>query len=140
MPVFHTPNLVEFDLEGDSIMDRGTYLQDGSSEVPNGLWPLQIYGVNLTRLTPQAHFNLITPYPTNPNLTLTSLNTAVQIANLVMYRGRVRTDGQRQLQYPLRFLKQVAQWALIAHHGASIMFGDTIIYDAQRQITLNLKQ
>ena len=36
--------------------------------------------------------------------------------------------------------KQVAQWATIAHHGASIMFGDTIIYDVQRQITLNLKQ
>ena len=36
--------------------------------------------------------------------------------------------------------KQVAQWATIAHHGASIMFGDTIIYDAQRQITLKLKQ
>ena len=26
------------------------------------------------------------------------------------------------------------------HHGAIIMFGDTIIYDAQKQITLNLKQ
>ena len=51
MPVFHTPNLVEFDLGGDSIMDRGTYVQEGCSEVPNGLWPLQIYGVNLTRLT-----------------------------------------------------------------------------------------
>ena len=36
--------------------------------------------------------------------------------------------------------KQVAQWAKIAHHGASIMLGDTIIYNAQRQITLNLKQ
>ena len=36
--------------------------------------------------------------------------------------------------------QQVAQWTTIAHHGASIMFGDTIIYDAQRQITLNLKQ
>ena len=36
--------------------------------------------------------------------------------------------------------KKVAQWATIAHHAASIMFGDTIIYDAQRQITLNLKQ
>ena len=36
--------------------------------------------------------------------------------------------------------KQVAQWATIAHHRASIMFGDTIIYDAQRQVTLNLKQ
>ena len=37
-------------------------------------------------------------------------------------------------------IKQVAQWATIAHNGASIMFGDIIIYDAQRQITLNLKQ
>ena len=36
--------------------------------------------------------------------------------------------------------KQVAQWATIAHNEASIMFGDTIIYDAQRQVTLNLKQ
>ena len=71
MRVFHTPNLVEFDLGGDSIIDRGTYIQDGHSEVPNGPWPLQIYGVNLTRLTPEAHFNPITPYCTNPNLTLT---------------------------------------------------------------------
>ena len=37
-------------------------------------------------------------------------------------------------------LKQVAQWATIAHLGASIMFGEAIIYDAQRQVTLNLKQ
>ena len=37
-------------------------------------------------------------------------------------------------------MKQVAQWAMIAHHGASIMFEDTIIYDAQREITLNFKQ
>ena len=36
--------------------------------------------------------------------------------------------------------KQEAQWAVIAHHGASIMFGDTIIYYAQRQVILNLKQ
>ena len=35
--------------------------------------------------------------------------------------------------------KQVAQWAIIAHLGARIMFGDTKIYDAQRQVTLNLK-
>ena len=28
----------------------------------------------------------------------------------------------------------------IAHLGAMLMFGDTIIYDAQRQVTLNLKQ
>ena len=39
-----------------------------------------------------------------------------------------------------RFFKQVAQCAMIAHLVASIMFGDTIIYDAQRQVTLNLKQ
>ena len=35
------------------------------------------------------------------------------------------------------FTRQVAQWATIAHHGARIMFGDTIIYNAQRQITLS---
>ena len=44
-------------------------LTDGRSEVPNGPWPLQIYGINLTRLTPQAHFNPITPSYPNPNLT-----------------------------------------------------------------------
>ena len=38
------------------------------------------------------------------------------------------------------FSEQVAQWATIPHLGASIMFGDTMIYDAQRQVTLNLKQ
>ena len=37
-------------------------------------------------------------------------------------------------------IKQVAQWATIAHLRASIMFGDTIIDDVQRQVTLNLKQ
>ena len=36
--------------------------------------------------------------------------------------------------------KQVAQWATVAHLGASIMFGDTIMDDAQRQVTMNLKQ
>ena len=36
--------------------------------------------------------------------------------------------------------KQVAQWATIAHLGASIMFGDILTYDAQMQVTLNLKQ
>ena len=70
-----------------------TYLLDRHSEVSNGLWPLQIVGVNLVRLTPQAHFNPITPYCTNPNLT--SLNTAVQIANLIMYRGHVRLSAHR---------------------------------------------
>ena len=28
------------------------------------------------------------------------------------------------------FFQQLAQWATIAHHGASIIFGDTIINDA----------
>ena len=64
------------------------------SEVHNGPWPLQIYGVNLTRLTTQADFNPITPYCTNPDLTLTSLNMAVPIANLIMYPGHVRSDGR----------------------------------------------
>ena len=36
--------------------------------------------------------------------------------------------------------KQVAHWATIAHLGAGIMFGDTIIDDVQRQVTLTLKQ
>ena len=40
----------------------------------------------------------------------------------------------------IKINKQVAQWATIAHLGASIMFGNTIIYDTQWQITLNLKQ
>ena len=40
----------------------------------------------------------------------------------------------------VHYTKQVAQWATIAHLGASIIFGDTIIHDAQRQVTLNLKQ
>ena len=36
--------------------------------------------------------------------------------------------------------RQVAKWAMIALLGASIMFGDTITYDAQMQVTLNLNQ
>ena len=39
-----------------------------------------------------------------------------------------------------KFHKQVAKWATIAHLGASIMFVDSLIYYAQRQVTLNLKQ
>ena len=39
----------------------------------------------------------------------------------------------------LKVIEQVAQLPMIAHLRASIMFGDTIIYDAQRQETLNLK-
>ena len=47
---------------------------------------------------------------------------------------------KRNNNKPETVMKQVAQWATIAHHGASIMFGDSIIYEAQRQVTLNLKQ
>ena len=36
--------------------------------------------------------------------------------------------------------KQVAQRATILHLKANIIFRDTIFYNAQRQITLNLKQ
>ena len=36
--------------------------------------------------------------------------------------------------------KQVAQRAIIARLGASIMFGKNMIYYTQRQVTLNLKQ
>ena len=37
------------------------------------------------------------------------------------------------------FVKQITQWATIAHCGASITFGDTIIYNAHRQVTLNFE-
>ena len=67
------------------------HLKEGHSEVSDGPWPLQIYGVNLARWTPQAHFNPITPCCTSPNLTLTTLNIAVQIMNLIKHRGHVRT-------------------------------------------------
>ena len=53
----------------------------------------------LVRLTPQAHFNPITPCCTNPNLTW--LNTAVQIANLIMYHRHVRKDGRRLDSHPI---------------------------------------
>ena len=50
------------------------------------------------------------------------------------------SNGIPVKEFSKQILKQVAQWATIAHMGASIMFGDTIIDDAQRQVTLNLKQ
>ena len=37
-------------------------------------------------------------------------------------------------------LRQFAQWGMIAHLRASVMFGDTIFYNAQKQVALNLKQ
>ena len=40
----------------------------------------------------------------------------------------------------ISFYKQVAQGATFANQGANIMFGDTIVDDTQRQVTLNLKQ
>ena len=45
-----------------------------------------------TRLTPQAGLTLYHYTVLNPNLILTSLNTAVQIANLIMCRGHVQSD------------------------------------------------
>ena len=47
-----------------------------------------------------------------------------------------RKRDERKSHYKI----QVAHWATIAHLGASIMFEDTIMYDAQRQVALNLKQ
>ena len=56
------------------------------------------------------------------------------------YKASLRTfQAELNLLWPID-LEQVAQWATIAHLGASIMFGDTLIYDDQRQVTLNLKQ
>ena len=47
--------------------------------------------------------------------------------------------SRRLFQIKLLF-KQVAQWATIAQLEVSIMFGDTLKYDTQRKVTLNLKQ
>ena len=41
-------------------------------------------------------------------------------------------NKKKKLLCTLNYLKQVAQWATIAHLRASIMYGDYIIYDAQR--------
>ena len=38
------------------------------------------------------------------------------------------------------YIKQVTQWATIAHFGDSIMFEKTIIHDSQWRLTMNLKQ
>ena len=40
------------------------------------------------------------------------------------------------IEYHFAEIQQVAQWATIAHLGASIMFGKSIIYDAQWQVAL----
>ena len=56
------------------------------------------------------------------------------------YKASLKTfQAELNLLWPID-LEQVAQWATIAHLGASIMFGDTLIYDDQRQVTLNFKQ
>ena len=64
--------------------------------------------------------------------------------NAIQMKFRWRTDdGPFLVVLPLppnQLKNQVAQWATISHLGASIMFGDTIKYDAQRQVTLNLKE
>ena len=56
------------------------------------------------------------------------------------YKASLRTfQAELNLLWPID-LEQEAQWTTIAYLGASIMFGDTLIYDAQRQVSLNLKQ
>ena len=40
------------------------------------------------------------------------------------------------IEFHFAEIQQVAQWATIAHLGASIMFGKSIIYDAQWQVAL----
>ena len=53
---------------------------------------------------------------------------AMMLDNFLQGFLPVKTKKQpAQLKRPVRILKQVAQWATIAHLGASIMFGDTII-------------
>ena len=54
------------------------------------------------------------------------------IFQVLLDSGTVPSDWKKAQVCPL--FKQVAQWATIAHLRASI------IYDAQRQVTLNLKQ
>ena len=50
--------------------------------------------------------------------------------------AHIENDAFLKAQIRSRHIKQIAQWATIAHLGASIMFGKTIIYDAQWQVTL----
>ena len=65
-----------------------------------------------------------------------ALSTLCKLSHFKM-TGSSCTDTVRKR---VTSFQQVAHWATIAHLGASIMFGDVIIYDAQRQVTLNLKQ
>ena len=76
--------------------------------------------------------------------TVTGMNNTCQLKSISVWGFMRRSiggggGGDRGEDTPENH-KQVAKWATIAHLGASIMFGDTIIYDAQRQETLNLKQ
>ena len=58
------------------------------------------------------------------------------VGNLVL-RRRLFTKWAALSEWKSqRLSKQVAQWATIAHLGASIVFGKTIIYDAQWQVAL----
>ena len=70
--------------------------------------------------------------PSSP-LALLGLRTLI----IVSISSSVQFISEKELSVSF---KQVAQWATIAHLGASIMFGDTIMDDAQRQVTMNLKQ
>ena len=61
---------------------------------------------------------------------------------LTYYLNRITPKNHRQCLTIAKAAKKRekgAQWAMIAHLGASKKLGDTIIYDAQRQVILNLK-
>ena len=77
----------------------------------------------------------------------TLLETRIQqlFDGLIFVEKEIGVHVQRMLEmsrclYTFGNFKQVAQWATIAHLGDTIMFGDIIIYDAQRQVTLHFKQ
>ena len=78
----------------------------------------------------------------------TEIHLNLKLWPLDMYNELSKTENKGFMQelavlksdHTFGKLTQVAQQAMVAHLGASIMFRDTIIYDAQRQVTLNLKQ
>ena len=73
------------------------------------------------------------PTPSTPD----SLRTEVNFGSVYPQYGSGRLIIELICEYNLsKFMLSEIQNQL----GASIMFGDTIIYDAQRQITKNLKQ
>ena len=69
----------------------------------------------------------------NPAMTLQDIKETKRYGRTDARTDNVKTVYPLQTKFAggiIRKQIQVAQWATIAHHGASIMFGDTIIYDA----------